>query len=64
VASGHFRDAEGRQIRLWDPGETDVRELPEQVLDELDALRAEVAELSERVEFTERLLSQPRRDLE
>ena len=30
------------------------------VLDEVDALRAEVAELSERLDFTERMLAQPR----
>ena len=31
------------------------------ILDELDALRAEVGELHERVEFTERLLANPDR---
>jgi hypothetical protein len=61
VASGGFRDKEGRRIARWDPEERDTAEIPEQVLDELDALRAEVAELSERVDFTERLLAQPKR---
>jgi hypothetical protein len=32
--------------------------LPGEVLDELDALRRQVAELAERVDFTERLLAQ------
>ncbi len=31
-----------------------------QILAELDALRAEMAELHERMEFTERLVAQPR----
>jgi hypothetical protein len=35
--------------------------LPAEVLDELSMLRSEVAELSERLDFTERLLAQPRR---
>jgi hypothetical protein len=34
------------------------------VLDELDALRAEVAELNERMDFAERLLAQPRETAE
>jgi TM2 domain len=59
VASGNFTDSEGRRISRWDPEERDHSEIPEQVLDELYALRQEVAELSERVDFTERLLSQP-----
>ncbi len=63
VASGSFRDAEGRLVRRWDPEEA----LPggrfsSEVLDELEALRAQVAELAERVDFTERLLASPRPD--
>lgn len=64
VASGGFTDKDGRRISRWDPEERDPAEIPEQILDELYALRAEVAELSERVDFTERLLAQPRRDSE
>ena len=62
VASGGFKDAEGRRISRWDPEERDSAELPEQVMEELDALRTEVAELAERVDFTERLLANPRRE--
>jgi hypothetical protein len=62
VASGGFRDKEGRLVSRWDPETRETSEVPEQILDELYALRAEVAELSERVDFTERLLAQPRRE--
>ena len=64
VASGGFKDSEGRRISRWDPESQDQQEIPEQILDELYALRSEVAELHERVDFTERLLAQPRRDSE
>jgi len=58
VASGSFRDADGRRVLRWDPeGADDVHgELGAEVIEELEALRKEVAELSERVDFTERLL--------
>jgi hypothetical protein len=62
VASGGFTDSEGRRISRWDPEARDYGEIPEQVLDELYALRSEVAELAERVDFAERLLAQPRRE--
>jgi hypothetical protein len=64
VASGGFTDSEGRRISRWDPETRDPAEIPEQILDELYALRSEVAELAERVDFTERLLAQPRREAE
>jgi len=61
VASGSFRDAEGRLVRRWDPEEaTPGAPLPAEILDELDQLRQQVAELAERVDFTERLLASPR----
>lgn len=61
VASGSFRDGEGRLVTRWDLEEaTAGSSLPHEVLDELDALRSEVAELSERLDFAERLLAQPR----
>jgi TM2 domain-containing membrane protein YozV len=62
VAGGSFRDAEGRLVTKWDPEGSPGRsiELSEEVLDELSALRSEVAELAERLDFTERLLAQPR----
>jgi len=61
VASGQFTDAAGRPVRRWDP------EIPElggrvdpQLLAEVEALRGEVAELAERLDFAERLLAKPR----
>jgi hypothetical protein len=61
VASGSFRDAHGRLVRRWDPEEA-PRDgpVPAEVLDELDLLRHQVAELAERVDFAERLLAGPR----
>ena len=64
VASGGFKDAEGHRLSRWDPEDQSEREVPEQVMDELYALRTEVAELAERVDFAERLLAQPRRQEE
>jgi TM2 domain-containing membrane protein YozV len=61
VASGGFRDAEGRLISDW-AVEEGARQAPsEEILLELDQLRREVAELSERVDFTERLVAGQRR---
>ena len=61
VASGSFRDVDGRLIRRWDPEEA-VSTGPgtAEVLEELDQLRQQVAELAERVDFAERLLAAPR----
>jgi TM2 domain-containing membrane protein YozV len=62
VAGGSFRDSEDRLVSRWDPEAPAVRsnEISEEVLDELSALRSEVAELAERLDFAERLLAQPR----
>ena len=61
VASGSFRDAGGRLVTYWDPETASaVGTLPTEVLDELDVLRRQVAELAERVDFAERLLASPR----
>jgi hypothetical protein len=62
VAGGSFRDSENRLVSRWDPETSPpVRsELSEEVLDELAALRFEVSELAERLDFAERLLAQPR----
>jgi hypothetical protein len=64
VAGGSFRDAEGRLVALWDPEEPTASqgELSREVLQEMAALRGEVQELAERVEFTERLLARSRDD--
>jgi TM2 domain len=60
VSAGSFRDAEGRLVSRWDPEYVAAAAPLDALLEEVDALRAEVAELSERVDFAERLLAQPR----
>ena len=61
VAGGSFRDVQGRLVCIWDPEQPSFRqgEVSAEVLEELSALRAEVAELAERVDFAERLLASP-----
>jgi len=69
LAFGSFRDADGRRVKYWfedeqsGPGGGGQQRLSGDVLQELDALREEVAELVERVDFTERLLTRSRHDL-
>jgi hypothetical protein len=60
IASGGFRDAEGRLVSRWDPEQTDALGMPQELLDELYALRSDVSELQERLDFAERLLSKGR----
>ena len=64
VAAGSFRDADGRRVLRWDPESSEDMhpELSAEVIEELEALRKEVAELSERVDFTERLLQKQTSD--
>jgi hypothetical protein len=59
VAAGDFRDVNGRRVSRWDPEAADVQGT-EMLAQEVDALRSEVAELAERLDFAERLLAQPR----
>ena len=59
VAAGDFRDAQGRRVSRWDPEVGEVQST-EALAQDVDALRAEVAELAERLDFAERLLAQPR----
>jgi hypothetical protein len=59
VAAGDFRDVDGRRVSRWDPGAGDTHSA-ELLAQEVDALRAEVNELAERLDFAERLLAQPR----
>lgn len=61
VAAGGFRDAEGRLVLAWDMEAEGQPSISEDVLQELDQLRREVAELNERVDFTERLLANTKR---
>jgi hypothetical protein len=66
VASGSFRDAEGRRVVNW--SETDSVGLSDGVsderieilLDEIDRMRAEMGEVVERMDFMERVLAQQR----
>jgi TM2 domain len=60
VAAGDFRDVDGRRLSRWDPDVAEAAHSSEALAQDLDALRAEVAELAERVDFAERLLAQPR----
>lgn len=60
VASGGLRDADGRRVSEWDPEFPESGELPAAVLEELQALRGEVADLADRLDFAERLLAAPR----
>ncbi len=59
VAGGSFRDVDGRRIVSWDP-DSPQAVLSDEVIDEIEMLRREVAELSERVDFAERLLMRGR----
>lgn len=59
VAAGDFRDVNGRRVSRWDPDVADAQST-ELLAQDVDALRAEVAELAERLDFAERLLAQPR----
>jgi hypothetical protein len=59
VAAGEFRDVRGRRLSRWDTEDLDASGTAALAQD-VDALRAEVAELAERLDFAERLLAQPR----
>jgi TM2 domain len=59
VAAGDFRDADGRRVSRWDP-EVAGAQSAEILAQDVEVLRAEVAELAERLDFAERLLAQPR----
>ena len=60
VSAGSFRDAEGRLVFNWDPEYALPAAPSDALLEEVEALRGEVADLAERVDFAERLLAQPR----
>lgn len=63
IASGSFRDGDGRRVTNWvetEPQESVPGNDPrrqELILQELDVLRGEMAELNERVDFMERMLT-------
>ena len=59
IASGGFRDVEGRLVTRWDPEQSELGAgIPQELLEEIYSLRTEVNELHERVDFTERLLAE------
>ena len=70
VLFGSFRDADGRRVKYWTEDEAAEKgggarqRLSDDALDELYTLREEVAELAERVDFTERLLTRGRNDVD
>jgi hypothetical protein len=64
IAGGGFKDSEGRPLLNWEFEEVPQQNLTEQVYQELDEMRREIAELHERVDFNERLLANVRRDAE
>ena len=58
VATGNFRDTDGYRLSSWEGGVTrEDRILNDEVMDELDALRSDMADMQERLDFTERLLT-------
>jgi hypothetical protein len=66
ILAGSFRDKEGLLVSNWEP-ETERLAPPGTagaILDELDQLRADVAELQERLDFAERMLADPDRNTE
>jgi hypothetical protein len=62
VAAGGFRDAEGRLVSDWEVEPHSQLGASPELHDEIEALRREVSELAERVDFAERLLASPRRE--
>lgn len=68
IASGSFRDADGRRVVHWTEDEAIAAgagqapgQIPEAIWHEIETLRADVTELQERVDFTERLLTRARK---
>jgi hypothetical protein len=64
LAAGEFRDAAGRRLRRWrieddSPAGASSRRFDE-LTAQIDRLERHVAELAERLDFTERMLTQQR----
>ncbi|HEY6225225.1 MAG TPA: TM2 domain-containing protein [Gemmatimonadales bacterium] len=65
LIAGEFRDADGLPLREWSPEATlgragaDSRQLT-QLLEQLEHMEHQLGELAERMDFTERLLTQQR----
>ena len=65
LSAGGFRDGDGKRVVRWLEEEVPVGgsrggAQQEVMLEELDAVRSEVAELAERVDFMERMLARAR----
>ncbi len=68
ITFGSFRDRDGRRVKYWtedeafEKGGGSHHRLSEEAVEEIYTLREEVAELAERVDFTERLLARGREE--
>ena len=68
ITFGSFRDRDGRRVKYWtedeafEKGGGSHHRLSEEAVEEIYSLREELAELSERVDFTERLLARGREE--
>ena len=65
IAAGDFEDGDGRRLRRWEVGDEPARAAASErrvtgLEDRLLALESQVSELAERLDFTERMLSQER----
>jgi hypothetical protein len=60
IASGEFRDADGRRISNWSRDSAPHGKNPGMAQEEVEAVHGELRELAERVDFLERMLAQAR----
>jgi len=67
VSAGEFTDVDGRRLVRWDVNDPIGRTLPrgaerqiESLTQDVDALRAQLGDLAERVDFAERMLAEVR----
>lgn len=59
IGAGNFRDDSGRRLLNWDPTDFDdpYESIPPAVAAELTALRSELDEVHQRLDFAERMLA-------
>lgn len=59
IGAGNFRDDNGRRLLNWDPTDFDdpYEAIPPAVAAEISALRAELDEVHQRLDFAERMLA-------
>ncbi len=63
LVAGEFKDAEGLPVRAWDAQQAPAAGASQEILrldSEVARLHQQMAELAERVDFTERMLAQER----